>query len=92
MREYDGEPKREPIILDDDAEFDPSDLDAAETVKRDAQLHEANCAAHQVARTVLAYRKAKGPDVAFVWLDVIESLEIYEQAMRGVVSGSTEEE
>ncbi len=95
MSEYRGEPKRHPI----DLEPDVSDVDAAETVKADAQLHECNRLAHQGMEAALFYRRW------LRWMEVTESptggeeralrrarmifddaLDAYERALR-VVSG-----
>lgn len=90
---YRGQPKRNPVPLDDDAPFGPdlSDEMVAETVKRDAVLHASNCAAHRIARLALDFRKHES---AFIveYPDFDRVLDEYEAAMRGVVSNATEGE
>ena len=93
MREYNGEPKRQPILLDDDGP-DPSDLNAARLAREDAEYqakHDAvNRAANVLARAVwnLADQEA---DFFMDYPELAPPLDVYRQAMRGIVSGSTGE-
>ena len=101
VNRYEGQEKRNPIILDDDYP-DPSDLDAARLAREDDEYRRvhaaANRAAHNLAREVLnnraAFRTTVEEKVGFGALHdsdmAMERLaDEYERAMRGVVSGPT---
>ena len=100
MREYNGEPKREPIILDDDAAFvDESDLDAANLVRADAEYQKKHDAVNRAANSVCGAVSdivllqndpaaiKRHPELHQAWVDWLKAV----ASVRGVVSDSTEE-
>ena len=73
-----------------DDSVDVSDEIAGAVVASDATLHEANKAAHQVARAALEYEREE-PAAVEQWPELEAALSRYRVALRRVSPGRTEE-